>query len=114
MFDDLIGKPYIENGRGPNGYDCWGVVMEIGRRIGVKLPEVDVIGQQRFFKINKSETRGGDIVLIDAANGRHTGAMINRKKLMTVESTSKRGVHIINIEHPWIKSRIIGIYRYAG
>ncbi len=31
---DLIGKPYQEGGRGPEAYDCAGLVVEIQHRLG--------------------------------------------------------------------------------
>ncbi|MDR1977214.1 MAG: C40 family peptidase [Synergistaceae bacterium] len=33
----LIGKPFIDGGRGPDGYDCWGLVCEVFRRGGIEL-----------------------------------------------------------------------------
>lgn len=37
---ELIGKPYAEHGRGPDGYDCIGVVMDVYRReLAVDLPD---------------------------------------------------------------------------
>lgn len=33
-IDDLVGKPYITNGRGPNGYDCYGLAIEVEKRFG--------------------------------------------------------------------------------
>lgn len=34
---DLIGLPYQENGRGPEGYDCYGLAIEVEKRFGKKL-----------------------------------------------------------------------------
>lgn len=36
---DLIGKPFVWGGRGPNHYDCYGLVVEMHRRRGIELPE---------------------------------------------------------------------------
>lgn len=36
-FNDLIGKPFADLGRGPYAYDCWGVVLEVNRRLGRAL-----------------------------------------------------------------------------
>ena len=38
-IDDLIGVPYIEGGRTPQGYDCWGLVAECMRRMEIELPD---------------------------------------------------------------------------
>lgn len=38
-YIDLIGKPYSPGGRGEDGYDCYGLVKEVYRRLGIALPE---------------------------------------------------------------------------
>jgi len=32
---DLIGKPFLARARGPNAYDCFGLTLEMLRRVGV-------------------------------------------------------------------------------
>lgn len=39
IVEDLIGKPFEYGGRGPEKYDCWGLMMELYRRIGVEIPD---------------------------------------------------------------------------
>jgi cell wall-associated NlpC family hydrolase len=39
LFNDLIGKPFTYGGRGPTSYDCYGLALEVSRRVGIKLPE---------------------------------------------------------------------------
>ena len=40
---DLIGKPFVSGGRDVEiGMDCWGLVMEIYMRYGVRLPDFKV------------------------------------------------------------------------
>lgn len=37
---DLIGKPFEKGGRGPNGFDCWGLVYwRYLTHYGIKLPD---------------------------------------------------------------------------
>jgi cell wall-associated NlpC family hydrolase len=40
-FDDLIGKPFELGGRGPDTYDCWGLVAEMLRRMGQSPPDLN-------------------------------------------------------------------------
>ena len=40
-IDDLIGVPYQVNGRGNPGYDCYGYAIEVCKRFGKTLPEID-------------------------------------------------------------------------
>jgi cell wall-associated NlpC family hydrolase len=36
--DDLIGKPWRLGARGPDAYDCWGLVLVLADRFGCKVP----------------------------------------------------------------------------
>lgn len=44
---DMIGKPYVEHGRGPDGYDCYGVVIEFYGRAGIRFPDAFYSGPER-------------------------------------------------------------------
>ncbi|MCM0760660.1 C40 family peptidase [Sporomusa sphaeroides DSM 2875] len=53
MFEDLLGLPFVDGGRGPDKYDCWGLACEVYRRHGIELPDYRIsaydtrkIGQQ--------------------------------------------------------------------
>lgn len=48
-LDDFIGLPYRECGRGPDAYDCYGIVAAVFRAMrGIELPDwyQDTPGQQ--------------------------------------------------------------------
>jgi len=111
MFDDLIGKPYIENGRGPDGYDCYGVWMEVNRRLGVELPEQELILKGCKFK--KVDTpQAGDAVLIITGEGPHVAAAENETTI--IHTSCKMGnVHRVKIDNPQVAGRIQGFYRYV-
>jgi cell wall-associated NlpC family hydrolase len=34
----LVGRPFVWAGRGPEGFDCWGLVLEARRRAGLPAP----------------------------------------------------------------------------
>jgi cell wall-associated NlpC family hydrolase len=37
-----VGAPFEEHGRGPGGYDCWGLVVAVYREVfGIELPTYD-------------------------------------------------------------------------
>lgn len=46
---DLIGKPYLVHGRGPDAYDCYGLVIEVARRHGKSLPDAFYSETSREF-----------------------------------------------------------------
>jgi len=37
-LDDIIGKPHRRGGRGPDAFDCWGVVLLLAERAGFVVP----------------------------------------------------------------------------
>ena len=39
---DLIGKPFVWGGRGPDGYDCFGICKEVASRADIAYPDVPV------------------------------------------------------------------------
>ena len=43
---DLIGKPFAYGGRGPEEFDCFGVIKELLRRDGIAVPDYDTADAQ--------------------------------------------------------------------
>lgn len=37
-LSELVGRPYAPGARGPAAFDCWGLVLEVRRRLGLPLP----------------------------------------------------------------------------
>lgn len=125
-YIDLIGVPFQYGGRGPNTYDCWGLVMELYRRRGIKLPDYQsnsdtgviaakmAVGIQLF---QPCEYRPGAILAIRIPVGGHSpvahvGVLLDHGRFIhTWEKTA--GVTIERIEPTW-KHRIAGAYRYAA
>ena len=38
VLGDLAGRPFVRGARGPDAFDCWGVVIEARRRLGLPVP----------------------------------------------------------------------------
>lgn len=57
LWVDLLGKKFGTYGRGPEKYDCFGLVMEIFRRRGIIVPDVkygdEVEAKHAAFSANK-------------------------------------------------------------
>lgn len=125
MFDDLVSKEFKDFGRGPHGYDCYGLVLEVSKRLGKYLPDYESVVSKamrqiqdkvntyksQFERIEKPER--GDLVLI--TNGRfecHIGIVIDRGVFIHIKKEC--GVQQVRFNHPLYKSRIEGFYRYVG
>lgn len=61
-IDNLIGKPYKIDGRGPNFYDCWGLCLEIAKRLGKLLPEHQVPKSEKGQAILAIQVKNSDFV----------------------------------------------------
>ena len=106
-MNDLIGKPYKENGRGPDGYDCYGLILTVCHRLGIDLPDRQELLKLPFKKVDIKQA--GDIVFIPP---NHVAVMENKNTMLQV--MDRHPVHRMKITHPWVKERIEGFYRYAG
>lgn len=38
-YADLVGRPFVMGARGPDAYDCYGLVREMFRRTGKQVPD---------------------------------------------------------------------------
>ena len=112
MIEDFLGKIYQENGRGPDGYDCYGVCIEVCKRFGVELPEQESLIRSAFERVHIPAA--GNIAFIPTPIGDHVGVMVSEKDLLTVYSTGRIGVHRMSLKHRFLKGRVEGIYRYVG
>jgi hypothetical protein len=113
-FNNLIGKPFRDYGRGPDAYDCWGVVIEAGRIMGEDTPpdylDLSYLECARLWceieealpeyeEIEKPVM--GAIVLFKNVDGAaHFGRMIDSRYF--IHANRDMGVHVSSID---------GVYR---
>lgn len=123
--NDLIGAPYCLGGRGPDSYDCYGLVKELyKRRSGIILP--DYHSPEEFDKIQEmivkhrylwrpTEARADTVILfrIDGY-GCHVGYMLSDYKFIHVWEKCAHGVVIEHIEKPEWRHIKCNFYEYAG
>lgn len=117
LYDDLIGKPYKEGARGPEAYDCWGVVMAIYHRLGwpvknypISFAVADGRHMDRF--IDTEQTRWekhaqpvpGAVVLFRRANGLycHVGVVIDDKRFIHSEEDVGVCIDTLNRWDPFV------------
>ena len=118
---DLIGTPFLFGGRGPDFFDCYGLVMECSRRNGVVVPDFGFSSDQALISAMMGSTMPqwqetpcgpGAVVLLRV--GRyvsHVGYMIDNDQMIHTWDASG-GVLIERID-VW-KQRIVGFYKYVG
>lgn len=110
-IDDLLGIRYKTNGRDSNGYDCYGLAIEVEKRFGHKLPDMEeflkkdrvfenckdlalkkVTSQVKQVKVPEKE---GDVILFnDGSILNHIGIYLGNDKYI---HCNKYGVHIESV-----------------
>jgi cell wall-associated NlpC family hydrolase len=121
---DLIGTPFEENGRGPDTYDCWGLLMVMHRRnFGREIPDYKHPGSAA--KIAEAMSRdmhlwrrvergpGASILFKVFGLGSHVGFQIDPYRFIHTWEKSG-GVLIERLSFGDWDRRIIGFYEYAG
>ena len=122
-IDDLIGKPYRKGGRGPEDYDCAGLVVEVLRRRGIELAipetpdaEADQLTAMRQILNAQWEAieraRPGCLVFFRGVPG-HVAVMLNATRFIHVAEDVGQ-VCIERLEGPIWPRRFAGFYEYGG
>jgi cell wall-associated NlpC family hydrolase len=122
-FSDLIGKPFAYGGRGPDFFDCYGLLMEMKRREGVVIPDYKSPEElQKIALVIESEKRlwtaiprprpGCAVAIRVGRFVAHVGYMIDSLHMLHTWEKSG-GVMYEPLEQSiWVK-RIAGYYEFA-
>ena len=126
-YDDLLLKKFKKSGRGPNGYDCWGLAMEVTRRAGINMIDFDtwvcddlarskvILEHQRecFQKLIKPEPFCMVTFKVATVYVNHMGVVLENCQEF-IHIREETGVAIENLnDFKWLR-RIEGFYRYQG
>lgn len=122
-LDDLIGVKFKYGGRGPETFDCWGLVQECHRRWhGVELPDYrSTASPERNAALMASEGQKlwqqlpgiepGSILLIRVKRyGAHVGFAHSRTRFLQ----ALEGFGVIESRAARFERQILGAYRYVG
>jgi len=129
-ISDLMNKPYRENGRGPEFYDCWGLFMEIVKRLNRYLSEYNmlklktddernelfvVIKDLHFIRLKSPEDWCAVIFRIWDEKGQekwHIGHVLPGCRRF-IHVTEKTCVCTTSLKHKLWKMFFEGFYRYG-
>ena len=125
LIHDLIGQPFRYGGRGPDMYDCYGLCIEIYRRLGgKKLPDyhsTDDIwlihqqvlqGKEIFSQIAKPEPYCFVLFELKPPYATHIGIMLDDVRFIHIQM--KKFVCIERIDSFLWKSRVKGFYKWTN
>lgn len=133
-YSDLIGKPFEQDGRGPQSYDCYGLTKEIFNRYGKQIDEYwcCVENKEKINAIYRGAVSGSKWCEVDYKHGEeipvpaliglrfntppgvvnHTAVYIGDGKF--IHTRERIGVCVDSINSPAWRRQIVGIYEFVG
>ena len=100
------GKKYRSGNKGPDYFDCSGLVYFAYRQAGIKVP-LTVEAQERFgAEISRSNVQPGDLVIFKIKNDDHIGIMVNGSDF--IHASKSRGVTVDSLESAYWRRYITG------
>lgn len=130
-LNQYVGKPFVDGGRGPDNYDCWGLVCAVYKnQFGIELPSYGSISSSDLLKVRREIEAGVaidspwrqvckpsefDVAVMRLPNGRrygHVGVYTGDGHILHVQSAT--GVVMDRTDNTSIRHRIMGYWRYEG
>lgn len=121
-YADLVGKPFLRGGRGPDAYDCWGVLQVVQRRMGnapTDFPTDPTLLMQavsdEWMPVDRQQIKPGDGILLRSSMSEyiwHIGVVVDPFKMLHARESV--GVCVERIDSSGYLRRICGFYRFRG
>lgn len=122
--EKYVGLPFVDQGRGWSGVDCWGLVRLVYRtEKQIDLPDYGEISASDLLKVTRTIMRDSKAepwievnkpqpmdVLIMRGNPLHVGVMVTEAQVLHVERHTL--TVMVPITHPTVKPRAICYHRH--
>ncbi len=124
QINDLLGKEFRDGGRGPDAYDCWGLVCEVFRRYDMIVPDYQVSCREasridQTYRENRkywirvqNDIPVPALVVVrfnEAVFCNHTGVYLGSGRF--IHAREKTGVCVEPLDHPYWKRVVEGFYK---
>lgn len=127
---NYVGLPFLDGGRGPEAYDCWGLVRAVyARMLGVDLPSYGEISARDLVRVARAMAAGQDdgwrvvaapqaldVCLMRSGRGGvpvvHVGVMADARRVLHVEPAT--AAVVVPVMHASVAGRIAGFRRLAA
>jgi cell wall-associated NlpC family hydrolase len=95
----LLGKPYRSGAKGPQSFDCSGLVYYVYGRFDVMMPaSTEGLGRVGY-EVSRNNMTAGDLAVFRIKGDMHVGIMINA--LEFIHASKSRGVAIDSVDLPY-------------
>jgi hypothetical protein len=125
MLLDLLNKQFEYGARGPNTFDCYGLLMEVYRRRGIILEDlispdnkglINAVVEEKkidWIQIDKPEPFCAVTFKVKGLYSTHIGVILPDLNSF-IHCIEKKQVAIEKLNHLLWKNRISGFYKYAS
>ena len=103
---NMLGKPYKNGAKGPDSFDCSGLVYYVYRQSNVPVPVSTGGLLKAGYEIQRSEALPGDLVFFKIKKDLHVGIMLNQKEF--INASKSRGVAVDDVDTNYWKKTLIG------
>jgi cell wall-associated NlpC family hydrolase len=101
----LLGKPYKSGAKGPDTFDCSGLIYYVYKKVSITLPVMTEGLVKAGYDVSRDDVLPGDLVFFKIKKNLHSGIMINKTDF--IHSSTSRGVTVDNIESTYWQKNFI-------
>jgi cell wall-associated NlpC family hydrolase len=102
----LQGKPYKSGAKGPDFFDCSGLVYYTYKQSRVPMPITAEAQSGAGYEVARGGVQPGDLVLFRIDTDLHVGIMISGSEF--VHASKSRGVTVDSVDSRYWRKRLIG------
>jgi cell wall-associated NlpC family hydrolase len=101
----LLGKPYKGGSKGPDAFDCSGLIYYVYKKVNITLPVMTEGLVKTGYEVPRDNILPGDLVFFNIKKNLHSGIMINKNDF--IHSSTSRGVTVDSVDSKyWQKSLV--------
>jgi cell wall-associated NlpC family hydrolase len=101
----VLGKPYKNGAKGPDAFDCSGLIHFAYKRVNIALPVMTEKQIEAGLEVPPANVLPGDLVFFKIKKDYHVGMMLNKKDF--IHSSTTKGVSVDNIESTYWKRSLV-------
>ena len=125
-YSHLLGIPYKDNGRDEKGLDCYGLVMQVYKILGIELPDYNSVSEPEPSLVNEIIKNNGcdwtklekyeipcvvTFWVLNPDYTSHIGVVIEKDRFIHTRGTS---VCMERLSSPMWTKRIRGFYQWKN
>jgi cell wall-associated NlpC family hydrolase len=101
----VLGKPYKSGAKGPDAFDCSGLIYYAYKRANIALPVMTEKQIEAGLDVPSANVLPGDLVFFKIKKDYHAGIMLNKKDF--IHSSTSKGVSVDNVESTYWKRSLV-------